>query len=379
MKVLVIGNDPQIFDKNSETHMRVSEYADFFDSYHIISKTRRRVVPFNVGKLYLWPINFKYKLLWPLGAILLGKKIAREQRIDIIDAQDPAESGLAAWFISRYLHIPLRIQIHTDFFSPWYRRASWKEWMRYWLAIFLIPKADCIRVVSERIKKSLLESGIRNQGLRIAVLPIFTDASKFVNAERDPAIDARFHDYDFKMIAVGRFVDKEKNFSMLIEIMREFIKICPRALLVVVGDGPDLKNYKLQTTNYKLQKHVIIEPWRNDLPSFLKSFDLYVMPSNYEGWGRTAIEAMAAGLPVVMTDVGLAGEIIKNGQNGIVVSVGDEKAFLRAVTGLYKNNGERMRITDAAKKTAQKLEAISKSDYLARYREALISCRTYSS
>ncbi|MBI2121759.1 MAG: glycosyltransferase family 4 protein [Candidatus Sungbacteria bacterium] len=375
MKVLVIGNDPQIFDKNSETHMRVCAYADFFDSYHIISKTLRRVAPFNVGKLYLWPINFRYKLGWPLGAILLGKKIAREQKIDIIDAQDPAESGFAAWFISYLTGKPFRLQIHTDIMSPWYRRASWKEWMRYGLAKFLIPRADCIRVVSERIRKSILDSRFMIHDSRIAVLPIFTDVSKFLSAERNSEIDERFREYDFKMIAVGRFVDKEKNFSMLIEIMRDFIKICPRALLVIVGDGPDRDRYKLQATNYKLlDRNIIIEPWRNDLPSFLKSFDLCVMPSNYEGWGRTAIEAMAAGLAVVMTDVGLAGEVVKNGENGRVAPVGDKNAFLRAIIGLYKNRAERMRLASAARKTAEGLSAQSKSDYFNLYRDALYEC-----
>ncbi len=214
---------------------------------------------------------------------------------------------------------------------------------------------------------------------------------KFLEAKPDPATEARFREHNFKMIAVGRFVDKEKNFSMLIEMMRDFVhpvrnppsfgvaaatlgrlisngvKICPRALLVLVGDGPDKESYKLQAKAYNLENNVIIEPWRDDLPSFYKSFDLFLLSSNYEGWGRVVIEAMAAGLPVVVTDVGLAGEVVKNGENGIVVPVGNRAAMLHAVTKLFNDNRYRKRLSAAGLETVKNLEPKTKEEYLRKY------------
>ena len=167
-------------------------------------------------------------------------------------------------------------------------------------------------------------------------------------------------------------MDKEKNFSMPIEMMRDFVKICPQAVLVLVGDGPDRENYKLQATNYKLEKNVIIEPWRDDLPSFYKSFDLFLLPSNYEGWGRTVVEAMASGLPIIMTDVGLAGEIVIDGENGMVVPVGSKEAMLAGCTLLYHDSKKRYRLAGAGLKTAKRISEQSKDDYLKCYKDSFL-------
>lgn len=378
MKVLVIGNDPKIFDKNSENHARIREYAGLFDLYAVVSKTSPGFDEMRGGNFHFYPTNSRAGLFWFLKAASIGKKIARAERVDIIDAQDAGESGLAARFIARSVGIPFRLQIHTDIFSPHYRSAGWKEYLRFRLAKLLIPKASCIRVVSERIKKSIisrLNLPREVQPLNVSVLPIFTDVGKFMEAGKDPRTEDRFKNYDFKMITAGRFVDKEKNFSMLIEMMRDFVKVCPKALLVIVGDGPDMNRYNLQATSYKLLgKNIIIEPWRNDLPSFYKSFDIYLMSSNFEGWGRTVIEAMSAGLPVVMTDVGVAGEVVRNGENGLVVPVGDENAFLNACFDLYKDAATRKRLGENAGRTAKILAGKQKSEYLASYKEALAKC-----
>jgi len=59
------------------------------------------------------------------------------------------------------------------------------------------------------------------------------------------------------------------------------------------------------------------------------------LTSNYEGYGRTIIEAQACGLPVVMTDVGVAGEFILEGENGLIVPVGDDVALADAIEKVY--------------------------------------------
>lgn len=377
MKVLMFSSDKNIFSENSEARARMNEYADTLGELHIIGVAEKnpRIKPrINSRTLFLYPIAGAHRLTQLFYMFFCARSLYRSASFDVITIQAPDEIGCIAFLISRFFAIPLQVQIHTDIFSPWYRRASWKEWTRYRIARFLIPKADGIRVVSERIKHSLVQSKIVKQESRIFVLPIFIDTSRFLNAVSDGTHAERFKNYSFKIIAAGRFVDKEKNFGMLIDMMRDFVKICPDALLVIVGDGPDRKSYKLQTTSYKLGKNILIEPWCDNLPSLYKTFDLFLQPSNYEGWGRTVIEAMASGLPMLMTDVGLAGEVVKNGENGIVVSVGNRRAILEAVILLYQNPSLRMRLSDAGRKTAQLLAPAAKEEYLNAYKKALEQC-----
>lgn len=381
MKVLMISADPAILMPGTDAAQRMREYAGLFDELHIVVLCRVRADNQQDGNLFLYA---GYGSMLPMRffrAWRLGRSCMMRAKCAVISAQGADETGIIAWLLSRRYGIPFQLQLHTDSMSPWYRAASWKEHLRYQIARFLIPRADCMRVVSKRIANSLPQTKFRSWacpklslGQRVDVLPIFTDVSKFVTATPDPATEQRFAGFNFKMIAVGRFVDKEKNFGMLINAMRIFVRICPTALLVIVGEGPDRKYYESRIKNQGLEKNVILEPWRDDLASFYKSFDLFVSSSNYEGWGRAVIEALAAGLPVVMTDTGLAGEVIKNHENGIVVPVGDAQALLQAIKMLYENPQTRKQLAAAGQQTAKNLQPATLPEYLARYRQSFDSC-----
>lgn len=369
MNILTIGTDETIFNKDSLLRKRVRDYGTNFTSFHVFCKSGTRRPTEAMGKITIHPLP-KFWPFFILAGYRSGSLLLCGGGNWVISSENTSLEGVLAFLLSRRWGVLLQLQMHTDVFSPWFRRTGWKERIRFWLAKFLVPRADCIRVVSERIRDSIL--GRLNlpkevQPPKITVLPIYTDIYKFLNAKPNSVIEERFRNYNFKMIAVGRFVDKEKNFSMLIDMMRDFVKICPKALLVLVGDGPDRKNYESRIKSQELGKYVIIEEWRDYLASFYKSFDLYLMFSNYEGWGRTVVEAMASGLPVVMTDVGLAGDVVKNGKNGVVVPVADKGIMLQAVTNLYKNPELRATLARVGLETVKNLEPKSKENYLKLY------------
>src|SRR5205823_111461 len=81
--------------------------------------------------------------------------------------------------------------------------------------------------------------------------------------------------------------------------------------------------------------------------------DLLVFPSRYEGFGMVFLEAMAAGLPVVATPVGGVVDIVRDGENGVMVPVGDPDALARAVLELWRDPERRARIGAAAHLTAR--------------------------
>jgi glycosyltransferase involved in cell wall biosynthesis len=177
------------------------------------------------------------------------------------------------------------------------------------------------------------------------------------------------------MISTGRFVDREKHFSLLFDVMAGVAGEIPRPLLVIAGDGPDRPAYERRIRDLGLGASVLLEPWRDDLPAFLKSFDLFLLPSNYEGWGRACIEAAAAGLPIIMTDVGLAGDVLVDGVSARVVPVGDDRAMARAVVELARDPDERRRLARAAKEAVRAALYPSMADYHRAYLAAIEACR----
>lgn len=372
-RILVIGRDPSLFREGSESILRVQKYARHFTEYHIISFSARGVkARVYDGKLFLWPTNSFIPFFRVFDAIRIARSILRERKISLIDAQDPFEAGLVAWIVARMYAIPFRLQVHTDILSPWYRRASWKERIRYFCGLFLIPRARCLRVVSERIRRSFVHRfNIPKE--RISVLPIFTDLAPYLNILSKPLVK-NGERAQMSFVAVGRFFDKEKNYSMLIDCMRDLSRALPSARLTLVGDGPDRERYERMIYAFGLRDYVILEGWRTDLPAYLSNFDCLVLPSWYEGWGRVVLEAMASGLAVVMTDVGLAGEIVQDGENGKIIPVGNKKALFDSLVAVSRDSDFRKRLQENARKTAARVSTGDLNAYASAYGACIQSC-----
>jgi glycosyltransferase involved in cell wall biosynthesis len=101
---------------------------------------------------------------------------------------------------------------------------------------------------------------------------------------------------------VGRFFPV-KNHSFLLEVFRELAQRVPNAYLVCLGHGPEKDNFEALVKQAGLESRVRIQLSRKDVGRFFGGlFDVFVFPSLYEGLGMVAIEAQAAGIPVVMSD-----------------------------------------------------------------------------
>ena len=339
---------------------------------------------------FIYPTNSRSRWLYIFDAYKIAKKIIHNSPFiihnSLITCQDPFETGLAGWLVAKKFKLPLQLQIHTDVFSPYFRKESFLNKLRVFLAKFLIKRANCLRVVSERIKKSVLrvtrylpaghayrQAG-RHGGLRVTILPIFVDAKKIQQAPITVDLHRKYPQFDFIILMASRLT-KEKNIKMAIEAMREIVKKHPKTGLIIVGSGPEEKNLKSQISNLKINENVKIEPWIDQLISYYKTADLFLLTSNYEGYARTVIEAMAAGCPVIMTDVGIAGELLRNKSNGLVIPVGDVKALCQAMLTLIHDKALRYNLIAAAERgIGHKL--ITKEQYLKQYLSSWHLCAT---
>ncbi len=372
----MLSTDQNILKSGTEAQKRMLDYGGIFDELHIIIYTMRQGLRDKgqmtiADNVFVYPTNSLFKPVFFWHAYKIAKKIIIDSRFQISDsvitAQDPFETGLVGWLLKRRFQLPLQIQIHADIFSPYFWEESLKNKLRVLLAKFLLPKADGIRVVSERIKNSLVTN---RQSLvaKITVLPIFVDVRKIQN--KKPKIDLRqkYPDYKFIFLMASRLT-REKNIGLAIEAAQEVVKKYPKTLFLIVGEGPEQKNLQLLITNYQLRNNVIIEPWTEDLISYYKIADLFLLTSNYEGYGRTVVEAMAAGLPVIMTDVGLAGELLIDELDGGVVPVNDKEALIKTIGELLENQEKREGLIQEAQKIIESL--MPKNEYLRLYKESL--------
>ena len=344
MKILMLSTDENIFIEGSEVWRRMIEYGSLVEELHIIIKNQNsplrqgfagqaNLKTQNFGNVFVYPTNSYWSFFYLWDAYRISSGILRNLKLEtpqeskhpagqvrncVITTQNPFETGLVGYLLKRKFRLPLQVQIHTDFLSPYFGQESWKNKMRVILGQWLVKKADGLRVVSERIKNSLLSLYPKPYTLNpVTVLPIFVDIEKIRNASIKT--DLRYKYPDRFIILMASRLTKEKNIGLAVAAMEEIVKVYPQALLLIVGSGPEQKNLKSQISNLKLQNNIIIENWSDDLASYYKTADLFLLTSNYEGHGRPVVAATTADLPVLMTDVGIA--------IGSVVPVGDYKVL----------------------------------------------------
>lgn len=126
---------------------------------------------------------------------------------------------------------------------------------------------------------------------------------------------------------------------------------------VIVGDGP-LRDQVLRTAkDLNIKDQLIMTGLRRDIPELMNSFDLFVLSSLWEGLPRVIPQAMACGIPVIATAIDGSAEIIKNGQNGILVPPAHPKSIANAVVEVLSNDHLALTLTNEAYNTVNEYSA----------------------
>jgi Glycosyltransferase len=142
-----------------------------------------------------------------------------------------------------------------------------------------------------------------------------------------------------KVIGVVGRLRCEKGQQVLLHAMRDVIRKCPDAMLLVVGDGPDRENLKTTAERLGIQDHIIWTGLKtpDEVWSLYPIMDVVAVPSLFEGFGLVAAEAMAAGKPVVASKVDGLCEIVEDSVTGYLVPVNDDRALAGALIQLLNN------------------------------------------
>lgn len=145
-----------------------------------------------------------------------------------------------------------------------------------------------------------------------------------------------------------------KGHRGLIAALPAIVRACPRALLLVIGDGPERPACEALTRSLGMSRHVRFLGRRADVPRLLPAVDLVLMPSQSEGLGLAAIEALAAARPVIAFGVGGLPEVVTDEVSGRLVPPGDFAAFAAAVIETLHDSSRRFSYARGAVASAQR-------------------------
>lgn len=180
------------------------------------------------------------------------------------------------------------------------------------------------------------------------------------------------------LIAVGSMT-VQKNYPLMLTAMARLIETCRREsitppILKIVGDGPERSRLHNLNRELGLSSHVEFLGLRSDVPQLLLEADLYCMSSSWEGLSIALIEALAAGLPIVATDVGGNREIVEDGVCGFLSKPGDTEDLAAKLWRLVGNSELRALFARQTKARAERFSIErSVNEHAAVYRD-LVRC-----
>lgn len=156
-------------------------------------------------------------------------------------------------------------------------------------------------------------------------------------------------------VNVGR-LDKQKNQGLLIRAFSEVLKTQPAELLLV-GSGDKKVAFENMVGELGIKARVHFAGWQDNPYKFVSKSDVFVLSSDWEGFGNVLIEAMACGCPVISTDaLGAPAELLDRGTFGLVVPNHDEHLLAKAMLDLISDPGKRKHLIEQGKRRAEQFD-----------------------
>lgn len=302
----MISTDRKIFEKGSAVALRQIEYAKGYEEVHIIVFTDKSFSETTLGgNIWVYPTRSGAKWKYVFDALKLGRFITEKRGITDVTCQDPFETGLVGALVKSRHPVRLELQIHTDLGSVNFQKFNFLNRIRMLISKFTLGKADKVRVVSKRIRDYV---AMRTDPSKIEVRPIFVDVEKIKSTPITVDLHKKYPQFS-KIVLVASRLEPEKNISLAIQGFKLVLEKIPQAGLIVVGAGSEEGKLKNLVKTLGINNSVVFEGWQNDLASYYKTSDCFLVTSLYEGYGMTFVEANTVGCKIVSVDVGIAREV----------------------------------------------------------------------
>lgn len=298
------------------------------------------------GKFFKWRVSGK----WDLKSILNLWNLLRTNRVDLLHIHDP-RAGVIGRLVAKSLGIPV---IYTVHLPPYYYVSGLKRGFYRYVERFLnYHFTERIIYVSQRVYREAIGQKITpfdrtmviENGVDLELYATPLDRHKVRNTMNTPD--------DLPVICfIGRLTE-QKGLDVLLLAVRALIDQALHLRVWLVGDGPLRSQLEGQTLKLGLSDVVQFLGFRDDVPSLLRSSDVFALPSRYEAMPIVLLEAMAAGLPSVVTDVGDNAELVEDGVSGITVPPENPEALAEALKRLLLDPALRSTMGKKAKSRVQ--------------------------
>jgi glycosyltransferase involved in cell wall biosynthesis len=271
---------------------------------------------------------------------------ARQQQIDVIHTH-LTDADVVGRLVGRALKIPVLSTMHNMPHNYARQRRD-----RYWLERFTARYlATHLVGVSPRIR----ELYIRQWGIPDGRISAIYNSVRMEPFLAVPAGVPDVRSHSGPVITNVARLNPQKAQHLLLEAAPFVLHSYPQATFLLVGKGHLEQALRQQAQALGISQNVIFTGVRHDIPDILAQTDIFVLPSRWEGLPLSAIEAMAAARPVLVTDVGGNSELVESGHSGVVIPAADVAALADGLLALLADEAARLALGAAARQRVQLL------------------------
>lgn len=373
MHAVMISFDSALVNPASEGYARHRAYADLAGRLTIIAPGAGQ--PITDGPLTVIPVHSS-RIGLPAAAAAAAEQAVRasSRPADLIVTQDLFLTGLAGVRLGGRLNAPLLAQDHSTVLDnpDWMAEHPLRNRGLSLMARWVIGRSDCVRVVNQVSRQSLLRRQFPAE--RVFALPLATASASFAEPQPEPLLSAKRAELGIPagvpvVIWAGYPVPFKRAPMLLVAfaLAREEI---PEARLLFIGDlARSKQNLPALAESIGLKDHAIFTGRlpHGDLPVYYQLADLYVLTSAYEGVPRVLMEAAAAGLPLLASGRGGVTEIVRDGETGVYLPEHEDlgRQFAEQMVALLRDPAQRAQYGAAAQRLA--LSEFNAADYPARW------------
>ncbi|AFM25491.1 glycosyltransferase [Desulfomonile tiedjei] len=287
------------------------------------------------------------------------RRVLKQENYDLIHNHLGVYSGFPVW-IARNEGVPVITTFHnTDFTqaSMWWLRLPILSQLRNLYARLSIRYAlehtDILSGVSQGVLNAMIsgrtdlsrKSRVLYLGVRVP--PVSCEAGK-----RSFRESLGFGPHSKLILHVGRFIE-QKNHRGLLEVFRRLVNNFPDARLILIGEGPLKTVIREMVESAGLDEFVRFLGLRDDVLDLMTKSDMFLLPSLHEGLPVVALEAQAAGLPVVGSRIPGLSEAVEEGTTALLHDVHDTDGMADSVLKLLRNPGSAEELARAGRERIQ--------------------------
>lgn len=284
---------------------------------------------FDIAKSPFYPMQ-NFRAYRQLGRLM------KQEKFDLIHCHNPMGGVLGR--LAGAAYNPDAVMIYTAHGFHFYRNAPLENWLLFYpVERLLAHVTDSMITINREDYQRAAKFRLKQNGKAWLIPGVGLDVTRFVPGSIDKAERKRtlgFSEDAFLLLSVGE-LNRNKNHQAVIRAIADLreTNIC----YAICGRGERKEKLEKLIRRKGLEGRVKLLGYRKDIEQVLQGADLFLFPSRREGFGMAAVEAMAAGVPLITSDCRGTREYMIQGKTGIIAAGNRPEVFRDAIRQLYEN------------------------------------------